>query len=133
MRKLIFGLASLLAVLSTCSVSVAIAQTQDNTTQTSTEAKAKPRRVKATTVRHKRVYRRYRHAGYQRYEYCPTCERAVNHSGCGYYNCYPPRERECGDSHCGRALLLDEDANLVDEVLLKGFAYACDDCEAIRY
>ncbi len=28
---------------------------------------------------------------------------------------------------------VDEDANLVDEVLIKGFADACDDCEAIRY
>lgn len=146
MKNLIFGVASLLAALSICGVPVAIAQGQDKTAQPSTEGQSQTsqpstkakrktarRSARVRTVHRERVYRRYRHAGYHRYEYCPTCERAVNHSGCGYYNCYPPRERECGDSHCGRALLLDEDANLVDEVLLKPFPDACDGCEAIRY
>jgi hypothetical protein len=144
---LIAGLAGLLVATALCQIPLAFAQAQDEAAQPSTEAReqaaqppAKPksktarRPARLRTVHHQRSYRRHRmRNGYWGYDYCPTCERAINYDGCGYYNCYPPRERECYGTDCRLSLYVDEDANLLDSVLVRDYGGACDGCDAVRY
>jgi hypothetical protein len=144
MRMLIVGLAGLLVATTLCRVPLGYAQGQDTAAQPSTEATpAQPPKARAKTARRtakrrtvedrQRAHRRHRmRNGYWGYDYCPTCERAVNYDGCGYYNCYPPRERECYGTDCRLSLYVDEDANLLDSVLVRDYGGACDGCGAVR-